>query len=116
MIIDSLVFMDPRPILAEQTMPCCGALPAPSRALPEPRRSLILAIRAHAPPQRRLFDGRGPGVTYRKSGRCFNEKIPESPLASARAAMHSMLLVEERARGSDEHESSKPLAVGRAKP
>jgi len=31
--------------------------------------------------------------------RNLNEKTPESPLASARAAMHSMLLVEERARG-----------------
>jgi len=46
----------------------------------------------------------------------FNEKTPESPLASARAAMHSMLLVEERARGANERESSKPVAVGASKP
>jgi 4-hydroxyphenylpyruvate dioxygenase len=46
----------------------------------------------------------------------FNEKTPESPLAAARAAMHSMLLVEERARGSSERESSKPVATGASKP
>jgi 4-hydroxyphenylpyruvate dioxygenase len=46
----------------------------------------------------------------------FNEKTPESPLATARAAMHSMLLVEERARGSNEGESSKPVAAGASKP
>jgi 4-hydroxyphenylpyruvate dioxygenase len=46
----------------------------------------------------------------------FNEKTPESPLASAHAAMHSMLLVEERARGANERESSKPVGVGASKP
>jgi 4-hydroxyphenylpyruvate dioxygenase len=46
----------------------------------------------------------------------FNEKTPESPLATARAAMHSLLLVEERARGSNERESSNPAAAGGSKP
>ena len=46
----------------------------------------------------------------------YNEKTPESPLVTARAAMHSMLLVEERARVSNERESSKPVAPGASKP
>jgi 3-dehydroshikimate dehydratase len=46
----------------------------------------------------------------------FNEKTRESPLATARAAMHSMLLVEERARGSNEHDISEPVAAGVSKP
>src|SRR6202049_4038106 len=46
----------------------------------------------------------------------FNEKTPESPLATARAAMHSLLLVEERARGSNERASSNPVAAGGSKP
>jgi len=43
------VFTDPRPILGEQAMPVCGALPAKSRALLEPQWPATLAIRAHAP-------------------------------------------------------------------
>jgi hypothetical protein len=46
----------------------------------------------------------------------FNGKTPESPLATARAAMHAMLLVEQRARGSNERKSSKPGAAGASKP
>ena len=56
------------------------------------------------------------GYSGTVSPEIFNEKTPESPLASARAAMHSMLLVEERARGANERESSKPVAVGASKP
>ena len=39
-------------------MPSCGTLPVTSRALLEPRRSVTLAIRAHAPAHLGLFAGR----------------------------------------------------------
>ena len=56
------------------------------------------------------------GYSGRVSLEIFNEKTPEPPLATARAAMHSMLLVEKRARGSNEGESSEPVAAGASKP
>jgi 4-hydroxyphenylpyruvate dioxygenase len=40
------------------------------------------------------------GYTGTVSLEIFNETLAESPLATARAAMHAMLLVEQRARGS----------------
>jgi 4-hydroxyphenylpyruvate dioxygenase len=46
----------------------------------------------------------------------FNESTPEPPLATARAAMHSLLLVEERARGSDGRDSTDPVATGARAP
>jgi hypothetical protein len=61
--------MDPRPILAKRAMPGYGALPATPQALVELRWPVALMVRAHASAQRRLFDGRASGVTYRKSGR-----------------------------------------------
>jgi 4-hydroxyphenylpyruvate dioxygenase len=46
----------------------------------------------------------------------FNENAHESPVATARAAMHSLLLVEERARGSDGRDATDPVATGARAP
>jgi 4-hydroxyphenylpyruvate dioxygenase len=46
----------------------------------------------------------------------FNESTLESPLATARSAMHSLLLVEERARGSNARDSTDPVATNARAP
>jgi 4-hydroxyphenylpyruvate dioxygenase len=52
------------------------------------------------------------GYTGTVSVEIFNESTTETPLATARSAMHSLLVVEERARGSNERDTTAPTAAG----
>jgi 4-hydroxyphenylpyruvate dioxygenase len=56
------------------------------------------------------------GYTGTVSLEIFNESTPESPLATARAAMHSLLLVEERARGSNRPDTTGSMTAGAGAP
>jgi len=56
------------------------------------------------------------GYTGTVSLEIFNESTPESPLATARAAMHSLLLVEERARGSNRPDTTGSMTAGAGTP
>ena len=56
------------------------------------------------------------GYTGTVSLEIFNESTPESPLATARAAMHSLLLVEERARGSNPPDATGSATAGAGAP